>query len=422
MVEHIASSNEAANEVVCGFVAPGFEEVRALFERSFARGEETGAAVAVYLGGQAVVDLWGGRRIAGTTERWQRDTLALVFSTTKGLAAMALALAHSRGWLDYEARVADYWPEFSCHGKEHITVRQLLAHQAGLSAIDVSVTPELLADHDVLARVLARQRPRWTPGLRNGYHPLSLGLYQNELMRRVDPQRRTIGEVLRQEIALPLAADAFIGLPDSVPDEQLARLEQRESTAQRLRSFRIYPLRFLLAVMLPGHITQQAFANPKMRSLEELDSRAWLRLQMASVNAVANARGIARMYGEFATGGKRLGLRRATLELLEAPALPPARASSSDALLYIDAAYSLGFWKPCGAFRFGSDVTAYGTPGAGGSVGFADPTLGLGFGYVPNRLGLHMIEDPRAQALRAAVYRCARATPLRSPSFFQSLE
>ena len=403
-----AAAIAAADDAVLGHVAPGFEPVRTAFSDSFRRGAEIGAALAVYMGSELVVDLWGGLSDSRSGQPWREDTLALVFSTTKGLAALTLALAHSRGWLDYERAVASYWPEFASNGKESITVRQLLAMEAGLSSIDEPLTPQLIDDLDALSTVLARQKPQWIPGTRRGYHPVSLGFYQNELMRRVDPQHRTIGEVLRQELAAPLRADAYIGLPDDIPEERVAHLERRASFAEQMGSLKIYPSRFLLGMMWPGNITRGAFTNPRIRTLETFNTRPWLKVQMPSANAVANARGIARMYGEFASGGRRLGLKRETLDLLEAAAPQPTSAAL-DAVLHIESGYSLGFWKPCPSFQPGANARVYGTPGAGGSVGFADPSLALGFAYVPNRIGLHMIEDPRANALRAAVYRCARA-------------
>jgi CubicO group peptidase (beta-lactamase class C family) len=402
-----ALHTSASGGIARGFVAKNFEPVREVFEQGFRDGQETGAALAVQLHGKPVVDLWGGLRAAGSTQAWQENTLALVFSTSKGLTALALALARARGWLDYEARVADYWPEFAQNGKRDITVRQLLSHQAGLSGVDHPLTLELLADHDALAVLLAREKPAWVPGTRQGYHPVSLGLYQNELMRRVDPQHRSLGEVLQQELAAPLDAEVYLGLPDQVPDDQLAPLRQPATPLERWRAFGIYPWRFLFGVMWPSSLTGRAFSSPRPSGgLEAFCERPWLRIQMGSVNAVATARGIARLYGEFATGAARLGISRRILELLEAPAVAPSVTGFRDAVLHLETRYSLGFWKPCAEFDFGSDARAYGAPGAGGSVGFADPATGLGFAYVPNRLGLHMLDDPRARRLREAVYRC----------------
>src|SRR5687768_16649831 len=203
--------------MIGGSVAHGFEAVRHVFERNLSSGRELGAACAAYVGGEKVVDLWGGVRDARSGARWDEDTLVLVYSTSKGLAAMTLAMLHSRGLLDYGERVAAYWPEFAQNGKERVTVRQLLAHEAGLPVVDEPLDPELIGDFDRLADVIARQRPLWTPGQRHGYHGISIGWYMGELVRRVDPEHRTLGRFFADEIAGPLELDAYFGLPEDVP-------------------------------------------------------------------------------------------------------------------------------------------------------------------------------------------------------------
>ncbi len=160
-----------------GSVAPGFEEVRAEFDRNFAERGEIGAAVAAYWRGDKVVDLWGGRRAPDGDAPWNEDTMAVVNSTTKGLAAMTAAVANARGWLDYDAKVARYWPEFAQNGKADITVRQLLGHEAGLVSLDEVPPVARLKDLDDMARLLARQRPAWPPGARHGYHAMTIGLF-----------------------------------------------------------------------------------------------------------------------------------------------------------------------------------------------------------------------------------------------------
>jgi CubicO group peptidase (beta-lactamase class C family) len=179
-----------AQTPVCGDVAPGFERVRKEFQRNLQERGELGAACSVYYRGEKVVDLWGGFRDASRKMPWERDTLVLVFSTTKGMAAMAVAVALSRRLFELDKPVADYWPQFAQGGKGRITVRQLLSHQAGLCAIDTPLNAEILADSDQVADILARQSPAWPPGKRQGYHYLSLGLYESELIRRTDPQHR----------------------------------------------------------------------------------------------------------------------------------------------------------------------------------------------------------------------------------------
>jgi CubicO group peptidase (beta-lactamase class C family) len=207
-----------------GQVSAGFESVRDAFADNFTRRHELGGACCVYCGGEKVVDLWGGVRNRATGEPWEADTMVLVNSATKGFAAMTLALAHSRGLLDYDERVSTYWPEFAQNGKERITVRQLLAHQAGLFAIEEPVDVATVADLDRLAKVLERQKPVWEPGTRQAYHALSLGFYEGELLRRIDPRHRSLGRFFQEEIATPLGLDFYIRLPDSIPNARLATL------------------------------------------------------------------------------------------------------------------------------------------------------------------------------------------------------
>ena len=210
---------------VSGWVAEGFEAVRAAFEENFQYRNEIGAACAVYHKGQPVVDLWGGWRDPKARAPWVEDTLVLVFSTTKGMASLAVAVAHSRGLFDYDESVATYWPEFAQEGKGDVTVRQLLSHQAGLSAIDEPMDLDLLGNPDRVAAAIAKQAPAWEPGRRHGYHGISLGWYESELVRRVDPQHRTIGRFFADEVASPLGLEFYIGLPDDVPDERIAVMQ-----------------------------------------------------------------------------------------------------------------------------------------------------------------------------------------------------
>lgn len=203
---------------VRGWVESGFEPVREAFQNNFIEHGETGAAVAVHHAGRPVVDLWAGVRDPATGAPWESDTLALVFSATKGVTALVLAHAHSRGLFEYDRPLARYWPEFARDGKGHVTVRELLSHRAGLPYLDTELTPDLLADHDRLAEVLADQEPAWEPGTRHGYHSVTIGLYVNELLRRVDG--RTVGAYLAEELAGPLGLDLYVGLPERIgPDD-----------------------------------------------------------------------------------------------------------------------------------------------------------------------------------------------------------
>ncbi|MGC2047280.1 MAG: serine hydrolase domain-containing protein [Gallionella sp.] len=240
-----------------GHVSAGFGAVRDVFAENFSRRHELGGACCVYHRGEKVVDLWGGVRNKATGEPWQEDTMVLVYSTTKGLAAMTLAVAHSRGWLDYEQRVSTYWPEFAQQGKETITVRQLLAHQAGLFAFDEQADRSLIADLDRLAVVLARQKPAWEPGTRQAYHAITLGYYESELLRRIDPRHRSLGQFFQDEIATPLGLDFYIRLPEAIPNSRLATLASPSLVARLLG----FPFRVTLAVLNPHSNIVRALAG-----------------------------------------------------------------------------------------------------------------------------------------------------------------
>jgi CubicO group peptidase (beta-lactamase class C family) len=381
---------------VAGHVSRGFDRVREAFADNFARRGELGGASCAYHSGEKVIDIWGGLRNKQTGEPWERDTMVIVYSATKGLAAMTLALAHSRGWLDYEERVCTYWPEFAQQSKDRITVRQLLAHQAGLYALDEPLDRSVVADLDRLAIVLARQKPAWEPGTRQAYHAITLGYYQGELLRRVDPQRRSLGQFFQDEIATPLRLDVYIRLPENIPNSRLATMA-RPGTMEMLLGF---PLRLTIDAMNRRSKIVRALRGSE---LPHDDQRVYARnFEVPSGGAVGTARGIARAYSVFATGGRELGLRQETLDLLAAPAVPPTRGFH-DECLKGEVQFSLGFMKPSPAWPFGS-ASSFGSPGAGGSLGFADPAARVGYAYVTSQMGTHLTGDPRDVALRDALY------------------
>jgi len=387
-------------QVIEGEISPGFEAVRDAFAENFSERRELGGACCVYRNGEKVVDLWGGIRNRATGEPWERDTMVVVHSASKGLAAMTLAVAHSRGWLDYEERVAHYWPEFAQHGKQTISVRQLLAHQAGLFAIDEPVDRSVIADLDRLAAVLARQQPAWEPGTRQAYHALSLGFYEGELLRRVDPGHRSLGQFFQDEIASPLGEEVYIRLPETIPNSRLATI----APPRPLEMLFGFPLRFIIdAFNHHSNIYRALEINPGTRVCFD-DQRVYAReLEVPSGGAVATARGIAHAYGVFAAGGRELALRQPTLDLLAAPAIPPTHGFYDECLKGDGVQFSLGFMKSTTVWPFGSP-SSYGSPGAGGSLGFADPAAGIGYGYVTSQMGATLTGDPREVALRDALY------------------
>ena len=382
-----------------GYVRTGLEAVRDAFAENFESRHELGGACCAYYRGEKVVDLWGGLRNKQPGAPWEQDTMVLVYSTTKGLAAMTLALAHSRGWLDYDERVCTYWPEFAQHGKERVTVRQLIAHQAGLFGFDEPVDRSVVADPDRLAAVMARQKPEWEPGTRQAYHAISLGFYEGELLRCVDPLHRSLGQFFQDEIASPLGLDVYIRLPESIPNSRLATLSP-PGTIERLLTF---PLRLTLDAMNRHSVVYRSLMTNPGTELPRDDRRIYARnLEVPSGGGVGTARGIARAYSEFATGGKTLGLRPETLSALSARAIPPMHGFH-DECLRGEVQFSLGFMKSSPEWPFGGS-RSYGAPGAGGSLGFADPDAGIGYAYVTSQMGARLTGDPRDIALRDALY------------------
>ena len=386
-----------------GHVSAGFEAVRDAFVANFSRRRELGGACCVYRRGEKVVDLWGGVRDKSTGAPWEEDTMVLVYSATKGLAAMTLAVAHSRGWLDYEERICTYWPEFAQQGKETITVRQLLAHQAGLFAFDEQADRNVVADLDRLAVVLARQKPAWEPGTRQAYHAITLGYYEGELLRRVDPRRRSLGRFFQDEIATPLGLDFYIRLPESIPNSRLATLAR----PGRLAMLRGFPIRLTLAAMNPRSNIVRALAGSL---LPHDPQRIYARdLEIPSGGGVGTARAIAHAYGVFAAGGRALRLRPETLSALTAPAIRPTRGFYDECMMGDGVRYSLGFMKHGPVWSFGNEGS-FGFPGSGGSLGFADPTVGIGYAYVTSQMGTAITGDPRDLALRNALYSIVAST------------
>jgi CubicO group peptidase (beta-lactamase class C family) len=394
--------NENANKVN-GYVKPGFEQVRTVFAENFIQRNELGAACCIYCQAEKVVDMWGGSKNLATHEPWEEDTMVGTFSTAKGMAGLAMALAHSRGYLDYEERVCTYWPEFAQQGKEKITIRQLLSHQAGLFAFDRQVDQSIIADLDQLAAVLAAQKPAWEPGSRQAYHAQTLGFYEGELMHRVDPYHRSLGQFFQDEIASKLGIDFYLRLPEEIPDSRLAVIQKASAFSRMIFT----PIPLMLASMNPNSPTFRAvFINPGPYLMLDRERIYARNLENPSGNGVGTARAIAYAYNVFATGGHELGLRQETLQALMAPAIAPLHGFY-DVVMRKEMTLSLGFLKPCKTYPYGNPG-AFGEPGAGGSFAFADPQAGIAYAYVTNRMGPQIGGDPRDLALRGALHRALK--------------
>jgi CubicO group peptidase (beta-lactamase class C family) len=262
-----------------------------------------------------------------------------------------------------------------------------------------------------VARAIAPQRPNWTPGTRHGYHALSLGFYESELIRRVDPERRTLGRYFQDEIAGPLGIELYFGVPPTVPDDRIAEVKAYRR-AEVLLNIGPMPLPMVAGFARRSSLTYRAFGNPRLRGPADLNRPEFRAVEMPAATGVGQARAVARVYGDLAAGGAELRVGDDTLAQLTAPAVQPS-GGSTDLVLRVEAAFSLGFLKPSPLFPFGTSERAFGHTGAGGSFGFADPDTELGFAYAPNRLGFHLRDDPREKALRDAAHRVVGARPPR---------
>jgi CubicO group peptidase (beta-lactamase class C family) len=399
------------NIEVHGDAESGFGAVVDEFRANFENHHEVGAALAVYRDGKPLIDIWAGARDREKKLPWQQDTLVPVFSTTKGMSALVLAVAVSQGILDYDEKVSTYWPEFAQEGKAEITVRQLIDHQAGLAAIDTPLKVRDLGDLDTLAPLLARQKPRWKPGTRHGYHPISLGLFQNELLRRADPQGRTVGQFLAQELAGPLGLDFHIGLPEDVDLDRVAVLTP-SSPEVIARNLRDVPWRLgvdFAVQRIAGRkmLAVESLINPNIGNPSRATRRSFLSVELPSSNGVGSARAIAHAYSTAVSDSDSVFAPKVRARLAE-PA--PHTVPDMDEILHRPCRYHLGFRKPIRQFPFGTtpprgqDGRAFGTTGLGGSFGFADPETGIGFGYVMNRLGIAILDEPRNRRIRNALF------------------
>jgi CubicO group peptidase (beta-lactamase class C family) len=245
--------------------------------------------------------------------------------------------------------------------------------------------------------VLAAQRPHWEPGRYHGYHGQSLGWYESQLLRRVDPQRRTIGRYFADEVAGPLGIEFYIGLPAEIPDERLARLKVF-TPWRALRALPSTPHEMVTRILWPWSLLRKSM---RFAAVEPND-RHWLEVEVPAGNGVGTARAMARAYSALAEGGAELGLTPATLAALTAP---PEFHHPMDEVMGVPAYYSLGYLRPGPELGFGTSRRAFGTPGAGGSFAFADPDARLGYAYVMNKMDFYLFDDPREKPLRDAVHR-----------------
>jgi CubicO group peptidase (beta-lactamase class C family) len=380
---------------VGGFVEPGFEPVRQAFEANLAEGREVGAAVAVHLHGRPVVDLWGGRFDLAGEAPYAEDTLQLVFSTTKGATAICVGICADRGLIEYGAPVADHWPEFAAAGKADITVAQVLSHVAGLPTVDATLPLNDVLAWEPIVAALAEQAPMWPPGTAHGYHALTYGYLAGELVRRVSG--KPIGEFFAAEVAAPLGLEFWIGLPES-EEARVSPLIPSPPPPPELAEQ-------MAAVMGPGTLGGRALSLNGAFALGggefTFNRRDVHAAEIPAANGITNARSLARMYA--ACLEEVDGIRLLSPELVERARV--TLTSGFDRCLMAETTFGLGFMTS-GPFTPMLGAGSFGHAGAGGSLAFADPESGVGFGYVMNKMEMNLAGDPRLDPLLAAVRSC----------------
>ncbi|MCF2534718.1 beta-lactamase family protein [Streptomyces sp. FB2] len=378
---------------VHGHCDPRFAAVRTAFEANFRERGELGAAVAVTVGGETVVDLWGGWADEARSRPWERDTLVNVWSTTKGPTALCAHILADRGLLDLDAPVADHWPEFAAAGKEGVLVRHLLAHRAGLPGLREPHSLEQLYDWEATTGRLAATEPWWTPGTASGYHALTYGFLVGEVVRRVSGLLP--GAFLEREVTGPLGVDFTIGLPEK-ESGRAAELVQPPAAPEGEGP--------AAPAALPP-VALAALANPAVGA-EQAGTAAWRAAEIPAANGHGTARAVATLYGILAGGGSYGGLRFLSPEAAER--VREGQGSCRDLVLGAglghDTEIGLGLWLSGAGGSYGPNPRAFGHDGFGGSCGLADPEAGVSMGYVMNRMGPHIADDPRKMTLVDAAY------------------
>lgn len=382
---------------VQGHCAPRFAPVREIFAKSFADGGELGAAIAFCLDGEMVVDLWGGHLDRERTRAWEPDTLVNTYSTTKGMTALCAHQLVERGLLDLDAPVASIWPEFAAKGKADIPVRWLLSHEAGLPAVRAPLPPDAIYDWETMTAALADQEPWWEPGARHGYHALTFGFLVGEVIRRVSG--RSVGGFLRENVTGPLEADFHIGLT-AEEEARVSDLHGSMAPPRPAEGERELPGplgQFMRDMTDPSTMTGAAFVNPP-GGAERVNTHAWRAAEIPAANGHGTARALARIYGALARGGA-LG----DVSLLRPESIERAReeqAFGPDAVLGgLPMRFGLGFMLRQDFMPISPSPNAFGHPGAGGSIGMADPDARVGFGYVTNEMKLGLVGGPGAFAV-----------------------
>lgn len=368
-----------------GFCADQFSPVREAFEANFEQGKELGACVAVTHDGEPVVDLWGGD--ADSEGRpWQEDTIINVYSTTKTMAAICILMLADQKAIDLSAPVARYWPEFAQSGKDRVTVSHVMSHSAGLSGFDPPLAKiEELYDWNGICERLAAQTPWWEPGTQSGYHAITQGYLQGEIVRRVTG--RSLGTFFKEEVASKLGADFHIGL-DPVDDFRVAELQppQQGPGAENVE---------------PDSILAKTFAGAPLTGAEPR-SEDWRRAEIPAAGGIGNARAVARIHSALACGGQVDGV--SLMSESGVHVILEEQTRGMDLVFGTPLVFGMGFGLNDSAFPISPNPRAFFWGGWGGSLAVIDLDARVSIAYVMNRMESNLMGDPRGASIAQAVY------------------
>ncbi len=383
-----------SHDVFGGMVEPGWEAVDSAFRRNFELGEETGASVAIYHRGRPVVHLWGGS-FDGGEQPYDDTTLQLVFSTTKGITAIAVAICAQRGLIDYDAPVRQYWPEFAAKGKGGATVAQLLSHQCGLFSVQGEISLAEALDWDTITARLAVTEPEWPIGSTHGYHALTYGWLAGELVRRVDPDHRSIGRFVAEEIAGPTGTEVYIGLPEALESRVAPILGSPLASDDTTMD----PAVKAMIEMFMGPDTNGGRAlslNGAFSGDDTFNRRDVHAAEIPAANGISNSISLAKVYACTITEVD--GVKLLDDDVRNRARITVTPDNEPDACLIMPTTFGMGFMTH-GPFTPYAGPGSYGHPGAGGSVAFAQPERDLAFAYVMNKPATNLANDARAQHL-----------------------
>ena len=386
--------------LVEGTCDPKFAGVVDAFVTNFEARGEVGASCAITVEGKPLVDLWGGRR-KPDGEPWDRDTISIIFSSTKGAMALCAHMAVDRGQLDLDALVTKYWPEFGQNGKENATVSMLLDHSVGVPHIRAVPKPGAFYDYDHMVDLVAKEAPFWAPGTRNGYHAITMSWTVGETVHRAAKKR--LGKFFADEVAKPLGLDFWIGLPEQ-QEHRVATMLPAVPTPEAMQS-RLFR-KAMTDTSSPAHVVMRDFLA------FDPNSREGHAAEVGAANGMTNARNLASMYAPLANGGTLNGVRllgKDTITRMSRVAV----ATHEDGTLVVPTRFALGFMKamdhrklpPADSASCLMSEAAFGHVGAGGSLGFADPECKMSFGYTMNQMGLGLLLNDRGQSLVDEAYK-----------------